>query len=164
MSDNKRVLSFDPGIKNFGYAVLDVESIKTLEVGKIQNRVEDFKDSLILQVQSFSNEITDIIDKYSIDAIVAERFVPRGHLKGTSTENVSFMLGIIATMRPLTLILASQWKNWLNRKNKELLDTLYVTVKGQLETHEIDAILIGAYHARVDSKVIVNNILNRGTT
>ena len=99
----------------------------------------------MIQLNRFNKEINSIINTYSIKEITAERFLVRSqHLKGISTELVSFMLGILSTKRHTKLVIAAQWKNWINSNDKELLNTLYI-LYNHLETHQIDAVLIGYY-------------------
>ena len=137
------ILSIDPGIQNFGYSVINIETGKVIACKKLTNPINKFNDKE--QLNRFNKEINSIINTYSIKEITAERFLVRSqHLKGISTELVSFMLGILSTKRYIRLVIAAQWKNWINSNDKELLNTLYI-LYNHLETHQIDAVLIGYY-------------------
>ena len=100
------ILSIDPGIQNFGYSVINIETGKVIACKKLTNPINKFNDKE--QLNRFNKEINSIINTYSIKEITAERFLVRSqHLKGISTELVSFMLGILSTKRYIRLVIAA---------------------------------------------------------
>lgn len=137
------ILSIDPGIQNFGYSVINIETSKVIICKKLINPINEFNNKN--KLNAFNEEIDSIIKLHNIKEITAERFLVRAkHLKGISTELIAFMLGILSTKCDTKLITAAQWKNWINSNDKELLNSIYI-LYNHLETHQIDSILIGYY-------------------
>jgi hypothetical protein len=177
-----KVLSFDPGSSNFGVfagvlgGVTKIEKIKIRYSGMLKNPLVSIDKGLELQAQTFIEEISNLIDKYEPDIIIAERFQARG-LKGKTVELVNMMLGMIAGLTLekqeelgksicLKFITAATWKNALNRETS--LDEIYSLVKSK-EKHKIDAALIGIYSfpskpfsifKKITNEKFINSLLN----
>lgn len=154
-----RVLAFDPGTTNFGWAALEChvdEPPKLLGCGKLHNRIEVMHDGKIMgdQLQSFVDEIRQLVEEFNINRVIAERFMSRGH-GGTTIELVNLMLGGIRTLslfmqtgrdglrksKNTMFITAAQWKNAVSK----YVDLRDVYDTAAVETHVVDAILIGIY-------------------
>ena len=150
-----RVLGFDPGVANFGVfggVLHGVKSIKrvspivsTMLRNTIRSLTGDFSDNL----SAFRSEVENHIRRVNPDVVVIERFQSRG-LRGPVVELVSFMIGaisgIVARMEEelghhivLKVVVASQWKNEVNRSFG--LDTLYSQLK-PTQYHRLDAFLM----------------------
>jgi hypothetical protein len=144
------VLALDPGSKNMGIAVVEVNLV-TGKVDVLANAVMEHPVNSLLpedlksQVQAFLTELGTWVGIYRPDAIVAERFQSRG-LKGTLTECVNIMLGLILGTYPqiqTRLLTASTWKNRFQKRHAIKLDGLYKTIR--TAPHQLDACLIGLW-------------------
>lgn len=152
------ILAFDPGVKNMGYALLDISVEKGLkyrivETGCIRYPVHDLNVDVKGQVNCFVSEVLGIMDSpsdYKIAGVVAERYMTRG-LKGTQIEAVSLMLGALTqailsnhSETRVRLIPASSWKNAVSKNGIVLNDVYRMT---GIQPHEIDAVFMGLYYA-----------------
>ncbi|MEK6315164.1 MAG: hypothetical protein V4807_12165 [Burkholderia gladioli] len=111
---SKRVLAIDPGTKNAGLAIVQLDA--TVELGSdkgppfsidghqwsivhrgmLAHPISDMK-SLGRNVAAFYAEISDYMTKYRPDGLAAERFQTRGN-GGPTIECISAMLGVLAAM------------------------------------------------------------------
>jgi len=142
-----RVLSLDPGVTNFAWAVTEADrsSMLVLASGMLNNTITDLKVSIKDQSKLFKEEILEIIQEYQVDSIILERFMSRGH-GGTTIELVNIMIGVLlgmpcAALKRWKLVTAAQWKNEWNRRAD--LSAFYSKVSGTV--HQVDAIGIGMY-------------------
>lgn len=168
-------LGLDPGTNNFGVGVVTIDQetdiVKPRFVGLLEqplknltaNAVGDKKrrgkptlkrDEASFQValRLFVDEIDYLFTKYKITHVAMERYMNRGRF-GDTIESVSMMIGIICAMaqqRNITfyLVSAGVWKNAIARQGGDL-ESLYEhgKIKYRLTPHEIDAIIIGLWHA-----------------
>ena len=151
-----RVLAGDPGSVNFALSVLEHDG-KQLRVLGTKMMTSCFRDlssrSVVEDLNSFSEEIEELIVQWKPDAMYFERFQFRG--SGISTiEAVNVMLGVLMSLAHVyrvqgRLITASTWKNNFNNNCANLKD-LYkeyklTSKKSAKSIHEFDSSLIGVY-------------------
>lgn len=154
-----RVLTGDPGTKNFALAVTEYSDGKLRSLGTKMLEFP-FRDLSSREAAAalylVTCEIRRLIKKYDVDALYFERFQVRG--SGVSAiEGINVMLGIVLHLAHLyekrsRLITASTWKNNCNRNNASemSLDEAYrefklTSVYSPKAIHEFDASLIGVY-------------------
>lgn len=158
-----RLLGMDPGTKNFGIAVTEVNRKtgvpRVLVNSMLAHPFDTFTDGYRSGVQQFLRDIRKYIVKYEPDGFIAERFQSRG-LRGLSVEAVSFMLGLMAShfgSRPHKFITAATWKNDVNKKlaqtEFEDLKNFYKCVG--VPPHQVDAVLMSLYGIQVATGVAV---------
>ncbi|AQQ46742.1 hypothetical protein KDW67_34435 [Burkholderia cenocepacia] len=135
---SKRVLAIDPGTKNAGLAILQLDC--TIELGSddgppfalgsyewsiqragmLENPISDMK-RLAQHSAAFYAELSNLMIRYRPDGLAAERFQTRGN-GGTTIECVNAMLGIMSVMpcstftttRGLMLERPQHPKGWAN--------------------------------------------------
>ena len=140
-----QILSFDPGPKNFAYAIIS-DKITT---GMVLNPINILKDTDIFysQIKAFSKEIKTIMSK--IDYIIIERFTARGRFGGFMSECVNIMIGIIITRfiaGKVILITAAQHKNFFKHTYSiKTANFQNKVITKKIAVHEKDAIMIGFY-------------------
>ena len=139
--NNNLLLALDPGMRNFGYAIVDLSTNKLLRNGMNPYPVSSLNhNELPTQNKMFSTWVAKH-KKTGCNFVVAERFQVRSSLHGTSCEAVSFMLGVLSKIIPrYRFIIASQWKNEYNRQGL-VLEEIYQAVK-PLTPHQADAVCI----------------------
>lgn len=158
-TDGLRVLALDPGTKNFGvfggilHGAKTLHAVKPLVSKMLANPVISLGGTLEDNTNNFLSEFEALLDLVEPDVVVIERFQTRG-LMGTTVELVGFMLGLIGgcvRRRNITNevhtvfkpIIASQWKNAVNRK-LSLPDVYEKLGSGKLH-HRMDALLMSLY-------------------
>lgn len=148
-----RILALDPGTSNFGWSVLEVAlpfKPRLLASGLVQRPVTEIIGQHVGdQIETLLREIGEIAQEFSIDHLIAERYMARG-MKGSTIELVNCMLGALVARssvksQNIKLIPAAQWKNEFNRIYN--LDEFYKSVN--CVDHQADASLIGLYGAHV---------------
>lgn len=161
MSKKIRVFSCDPGTKNFAMSVIEGTydgkglKIKILGTCMLEETLQDLTKDVSPVLQMFNKRMRKIRRKYKPNLTCFERFQSRG-LKGKTIEAIGYMLGVIAiTFRKSDpqFILASTWKNRINKIDGVVLNDIYkewgLTSKAKTYTgkrdHELDAVLIGIY-------------------
>ena len=146
-----RIVSFDPGVTNFAWSVLEVTRpfhVKLIATGMIDDTLKDLTGSMLKNLAPFRGEVLEILEEYSVDHMIMERFQARG-MKGTTIELVNVMIGKLAAMwkkrshRSFKLVTAAQWKNEWNRRS----DLKEFYKKASCAVHQVDAIGIGMYGA-----------------
>lgn len=147
------VFAQDPGMVNFGYAVLRVDAstpklkVSILQYGRLLTTVHSLKLDLRSQVNKFSAELEGLHSQFGFDALIAERYQSR-RMGGTTIECVNLMLGISANQfkhLPFKFIPASQWKNAAARQ-AFWFDELYTSLKPlKVTPHAVDAVCIGIF-------------------
>lgn len=170
-----KTLSFDPGEKNFAYAILHHKYInnelshKVITNGIINNTIRNLNNRELFESESinFHNEIKSLISN-DIHIISTERFMGRGIKVGNMIETVNIMIGILSSLSKdihgifPTFIHAASWKNAYNRNAKDL-NHCYKICK--TSNHQLDASLLGVYsssiHYDVKPFTSVKNIRNR---
>jgi hypothetical protein len=144
-----RILSCDPGSRNFGIAVVatDGSQVKVAANSILTNPIHDLT-KFESQKQVFLREVGGWIDLYKPNALVVERFQTRG-LGGPLIEMVSSMNALMSGYFNLKtlLITASTWKNYMQRRFEFDLNELYKEFA--IPPHQIDASLIGVYGLEV---------------
>lgn len=158
-SEGLRVLALDPGTKNFGvfggvlHGAVDMHGVKPVVTTMLKNPLTSLTADVMGATSNFMIELDFLMDLVQPDIVVIERFQTRG-LMGTTVELVGFMLGLIAghinrrnsdhnlhtVFRP---IVASQWKNAVNKK-ADLLE-IYAKLDGPHQHHRLDAFLMALY-------------------
>lgn len=148
----KTYLALDPGVNNFGLAVITGEysvskstiTYSFLASEMLQHTLVEIKDSPKQQLSLFLRQIRKVCKEHTVDAIIAERYQNRG-IRGKTIEAVNMMLGslLVCNTLPVTLITAATWKNACNRQLP--LKDWYQAVKKPLTPHRLDAALIGLY-------------------
>ncbi|MDR8054227.1 hypothetical protein [Burkholderia cenocepacia] len=143
---SKRVLAIDPGTKNAGLAVLQLDCTielgsdagppfalddcrwSILHAGMLSSPVNDMKQ-LARQSAAFYLELSDLMIKYRPDGLAVERFQTRGN-GGTTIECVNAMIGIMSVMpcstftttRGLKLERGAHPKGWANGYNAPFIE------------------------------------------
>jgi hypothetical protein len=145
-----RILTCDPGTKNFGIACVGVKNGKVDVIANavLTNPMYELTADVMRQRDLFSKEVRQWFKLYDPNLVIAERFQTRGN-GGPTIETVSLMLGLLGAFRriPYKYVIAGQWKNAFNKRwaegDKEFLKGLY----GDCLTtpHQLDATLIGVY-------------------
>lgn len=133
------ILAFDPGVKNFAFAVAQAQSIPAttpppvVASGLVPPLGSPNDDAAFLEA------ILGLLDVWSPDAIVAERYTHRGPMS-VHSETINHCLGRLAVLSHLRLtpchfVLPATWKNFMKRR-----DLLWESTYGQLSSiHEKDA-------------------------
>lgn len=154
-----RVLTGDPGTKNFALSVVEYKN-GTLRVLGTKMAPHPFRDlssrEAAANLHLFTEDIRELIVKYKVNGLYFERFQVRA--AGVSAiEGINVMLGVILYLAhmfqiPSRLITASTWKNNFNNNNSsgKKLDELYkefklTSVHSAKAIHEFDGSLIGVY-------------------
>jgi hypothetical protein len=154
-----KILGLDPGSKNFGWAVIEVETGETylkdtyvelpkvLESGLLQNQLAYFDsnslDSGLLRL--CVQELQEICIRNLVDEIVIERWMGRGTFMPGWVERLNHVIGAMMYSRrtPITAITAASWKSRiLNRYGIKSTKTLVGCVKTE---HAGDAVMQGLY-------------------
>ena len=154
-----RVLTGDPGTKNFALAVTEYSDgkIRSLGTKMLELPFHDLSSREAAEaLHLVTREIRRLIRKYNVDAMYFERFQVRGK-NASAIEGINVMLGVVLHLAWLyekrsRLITASTWKNNCNRNNADgmKLDEAYkefklTSVHSPKAIHEFDASLIGVY-------------------
>lgn len=142
-----RILSADPGTRNYGIACVGVVSDKIDVVANslLTNPITSLTAEVMAQRDLYSAEIRQWFDLYNPNLTIAERFQTRGN-GGPTIELVSTMNALLGATRriPYKYIPASQWKVAFNRRwGDDYLKGMY---EDCLTTpHQLDSVLIGVY-------------------
>lgn len=158
-----RILSFDPGEKNFAFSVTEHKTegqllkSRCIDNGLIKNTITDLKDSVnyAAQAKAFVQEIELLRTKYEIDHIALERFMGRGIKVGTTSETTNIMIGLLTSSMwkyndDVILVNAAVWKNAYNAVRKDSLTSSQLKDEYKLictTPHQFDATLIGVFIA-----------------
>ena len=154
------VLGLDPGVRNFGvfggrlFGVKTLHGVTPIETCMFKNTIDtlkeiDFEEKLC----AYMEELKTLLAKVQPDVIVIERYQTRGP-QGTNVEFIGCMIGVTfavasayaaeagkhVIMKP---IIASQWKNALNKKVN--LDAMYEMLGSPKLHHRLDALLMALY-------------------
>ncbi|BAG41664.1 RuvC_resolvase like protein [Ralstonia phage phiRSL1] len=143
--DTIRVLSFDPGSRNFGISCVATKNgkVRVMANSIVTNPIFDLT-RFEVQKKTFLAEIGQWVELYKPQALIAERFQTRG-IGGPLIEIVTTMNALVSAHFGLNtlLIVASQWKLAYQRRFDFALDDLYRQVL--VPPHQLDASLIGVY-------------------
>lgn len=149
-----RILSTDPGTRNFGIACIGVKNnkIDVIASSILTNPISILTSGHSAQRDLYIAELMRWINLYSPDAYIAERFQTRGN-GGPTIELVSTMNALLPTMvpKPYKYIVASQWKNDFNKRwvdsDYDDYDTPLKALYDRCLTapHQLDGSLIGVY-------------------
>ena len=156
------ILCLDPGKDNFAYAVVSKKGL--IDTGMFSNTINSFKEKeKRKKVKAFSKEILNILNKYELTDVIAERYLVRaGQSKtGASCEFISYMLGYIERLCikrniELHLITPSVWKQFCIKTFKEKPQTPLTETFGffglsknfvnvPIREHQFDAMGISLY-------------------
>lgn len=151
----KVIISMDPGKENYSVAiqVIEDQEPKVEFVKLLEYRIRDLKEKaeppFQNQLELFTKEIEDILDKFNPVECSMERYQVRFRTMGCTTEVVNVMIGVVSSICqkrniPVRLIIAGEWKNHFNRVCPLSLNDIYKLVK-KLPPHVIDSGLIGLY-------------------
>lgn len=144
---NWRILTCDPGTRNFGIACVGVKGNKVdvIASAMLTHPITLLTNGHLAERKAYVTELRQWFDLYKPDAIIAERFQTRGN-GGPTIELVSTMNALLMAIKkkPFKYVVASQWKNAFNRRwGTDHLKGMY---NDCLTTpHQLDAILIGVY-------------------
>jgi hypothetical protein len=146
-----RILSLDPGSRNFGISVVGVKDgvIDVVANSMFTNPITSLVDRHKTQRQVFLDELDLWLNLYKPNAVIAERFQSRGGM-GPLIELVSTMnaiIGMRALDLPCKFITAATWKNQWHRRFTTPLDYMYKVCR--TAPHPLDATLIGCYGLEV---------------
>lgn len=142
-----RVLSFDPGTRNFGISCVAAKENRTKVVANSILTNPMFDMTLFeSQKKVFLKEIGRWVETYKPNALIAERFMLRGMGTGQAMgELVPSMIALVsAYFRLNTLTIpAAQWKVPLQNRFDFDLKELYK--QALVEPHQLDSAFIGIY-------------------
>jgi len=149
------ILACDPGSKDYGIALLSADKdsgkIEPIKVGKLpQKHTVTTLEELKEQFDSYRKGLDKFCGKHKPDLVIIERFIARG-IKGSLGERISYMLALTIDKYedagiPVMAVLASSWKNSANTRLSMPLKDLYKRVSHDgVESHELDAVLMGHY-------------------
>ncbi len=145
--DTIRVLSFDPGIRNFGISVVAARgsAIKVIANSIVTSPMNDMT-LYNEQMEAYLTEITRWVTLYKPHALIAERFMLRG--AGTGMAMGELVPSMIAAAKvkfglKTKTIPAAQWKVPLQRRFNFDLKQLYKQC--MTEAHPLDSAFIGIY-------------------
>jgi hypothetical protein len=146
-SDTVRVLSFDPGIRNFGISCVAAKgnTVRVMANAVLTNPMNDMTQFQV-QRKVFIEEIRRWVDLYKPQALIAERFMLRGAGTGMAMgELVPSMVALVAGVFDLNTLTmgAAAWKVPLqNRFNFDLKEFYKEAL---VEPHQLDSAFIGIY-------------------
>jgi hypothetical protein len=147
------ILSVDPGKLNFAYSFMTPHGV-LIKTGMLRHTMTDLKsvDAANSEIDGFLQEIKEL-SKGAKLRLVFERFVPRGsryfgNLIEITCMKIGMMLAVIkANNDCITIpILASSWKNFLNKKNLRIEND-------SAPEHILDAISMGIYYLIQKEKI-----------
>lgn len=153
------VFSCDPGTKNFACALTEytynknrITNVRIIGTCMFEETLTSLKEDVTESLALFRKKMRKLVKGQDIGAVCFERFQSRG-LKGTTIENINFMLSQLAYVfkkHDPMFILASTWKNRINKFDgialKEVYKDYHLTrVASTKKDHELDAVLIGMY-------------------
>jgi len=144
------ILGLDPGEKNYGYTVLQVQAgtkvqfnIKTL--GQLENPPKEIQ---IPYFDRFVDEVRTVITDNNVTTLCLERYINRGRFKGALGEKIAVTYGLLYHLsKELELgvyfCMASAWKV---RFGAQKLKNFYqIGKKLGISEHSIDSLVIGLY-------------------
>lgn len=152
------ILGHDTGVTNGCVAVVSFRpnpknknlpwqfNIRTLKI--LPNTLSDMKSDQTGQLKKYVNDVMEIFNKYSVDHLVAERFMIRSFRTATA-EYICVMLGALDNemrwrkKKPPVFIPAVTWKNAVNRLFN--LKDFYKQVHAL--PHECDSVLMAFHQA-----------------
>lgn len=145
-----RILTCDPGTRNFGIACVGVrgDKIDVIANSMLEHPITQLTNGFMGQRKAFREELIRWFDLYDPDLVIAERFQTRGN-GGPTIEVVSTMNALLGAIKPVPVkyVIAGQWKNAFNKRwaagDKEFLKELYKECL--TPPHPLDATLIGVY-------------------
>lgn len=136
-----RTLGIDPALRNFGFAVADINlatsEIKVIDLVLSQTEAESAKKRKIRKnaddinrAQAHVNMIQELIDKYSVELVCAE--VPVGSQSARAMANYGICIGILAGINlPLIQVSPTEVKmsavGIKTATKKEMIDWAYAT-------------------------------------
>jgi hypothetical protein len=146
-SDTIRVLSFDPGTKNFGISCVAAKNgkVKVVANSVLTNPMYDMT-KFEVQKRLFLAEIQRWVELFQPNALIAERFMLRGVGTGQAMgELVPSMIALVSAYFNLNTLTipAAQWKVPLQKRFDFDLKELYK--QAAVAPHQLDASLIGVY-------------------
>lgn len=142
-----RILSADPGTRNYGIACVGVlgDKIDVVANSLLTNPITSLTAEVMAQRDLYSAEIRQWFELYEPRLTIAERFQTRGN-GGPTIELVSTMNALFGAVRriPYKYIPASQWKVAFNRRwGDDYLKGMYEDCR--TTPHQLDSVLIGVY-------------------
>jgi hypothetical protein len=146
-----KIISFDPGSRNFAYAVLTIEPPNILLVGHLNNPIVSLKENdLKNNVAFYLWEIKGLLDKIEYlegqDKIIIERYQSRGNYRNTQLEATNIMIGVLlGQLYDILLVMPATWKSFIKRRytQNNMLKLLQNT---QLTPHMADAIGMAIFY------------------
>lgn len=129
-----RLLTNDPSLTAWGYAVIDPLSKKVIEAGCIKTAPENKKrrirkgDDTIRRVTEINHTLIKLIRNYNIQFIISE--LPHGSQNASAAVMIGIVTGIVQTMADV-LDLPIEWyseadakKHLLNKKSATKSETI----------------------------------------
>lgn len=148
--DAPHIVALDPGVKNFAYSVLSIESPTIILSGHLKNPIFSIKEADVKNsVSLFLWEISDLlkqIDYSDRDKIIIERYQSRGGYKNSQIEYVNVMIGVLLGHYDALLVMPATWKGFMKRTYGSN-DMLHLLQNSNLSSHMADAIGIAIYYA-----------------
>lgn len=171
--NKKVILSGDPGLQNYAFCITKYNKgkLKILKIGMIKQVINNLvrnditkkigpkrkRETITIKgnmylTKRYIKRFSKLLDKYKPDEVVMERFQVRFRGGQSIAECVSFMLGCLATLCefrniPYTWLVASQWKNAINKEIDLEKTYSHIKDKYKIEPHMWDALCQGMYVA-----------------
>jgi len=162
-----KILSIDPGIRNFAFSIIS-DKQDVLLSGHLINTIQNINNEMENEILLYKDAISTVLKKAKLkkdDYIVIERYQSRGH-KGTQIEIVNAMIGITGCLfERLILIAPVVWKNYMKKKYGTNDMHKLIKVDG-LTPHMADSIGLGSYvmERRLNYENFFTNLLSKEWT
>jgi len=142
-----RVLSFDPGIRNFGISCVatDRRNFRVVSNAVLMHPMDQM-NQFEKQKKVFLEEVGNWVDLYKPQALIAERFMLRGAGTGMAMgELVPSMVALVSGYFKLNTLTipAAQWK--VPHQNRFKFDLKETYKEILVEPHQLDSSMIGFY-------------------
>lgn len=130
------ILALDPGIKNYGYALLDCSNYRVIASGLLKYPIYQLNEP---SIKSYRSELIDLLN-HKPNIIIVERFQYRQALRGAQVEKINIMIGILLDLlveRNIDFMFTTPnvWKRYTNPR---MLYKYYTS-------HVIDSVLMALW-------------------
>jgi hypothetical protein len=171
------IIGGDPGIVNFGLAVIDTNLVKVLWSGFHSAAISNLTNNLlkkkvkklILTYPNFSVQLDNYLRvcQFHLQAwhpqqLVFERYQSR-NFKGINIEKINLMIGLWAGLAyrygiPTRVITAAAWKNTLRASGIDLLQIYADQALLGITPHMVDSVLLASFVGSEDTKSWINTL------
>ena len=148
----RKIIAFDPGVRNFAYSILSIEQpATTILSGHLKNPIFSIKEADVKNsVSLFLWEVEDLFKRIGYnneqDRIIIERYQSRGVYKNNQIELVNMMIGILLGHYDALPVMPSTWKTFIKRRYGSS-DMLHLLQNSNLSPHMADATGMATFYA-----------------